>query len=102
MYVGDYLDKGQSLVSSNGIYELRMRLDGYLSFHKNGFATWGVASNQGNRFIMENGRAVLYDINRNKIWYTTPWFGNANKIIIQNDGKLVTYDQYKRLIWSSL
>ena len=108
LYGGQYLNRGDKIVSSDGVYELRMQTDGNLVIYrrdnkmKRETALWAKGSKKGNQFIMqEDGNAVLYDEAGDALWSSKTQKTGANRIIMQADGNLVIYDNNDKPKWAS-
>lgn len=65
-----YLEKGDFLISRNGIYKLILQQDGNLVLYdKLNNSYWSSNTNNGHTFgTMSNGNAALYDENKNIVW----------------------------------
>ena len=103
---GAALGEGQSLVSGNGQYSLRMQHDGNLVIYCNNRpTTWssstnGIAINGGLRF-QADGNLVLYRYNGQAVWNSVTAGTESCKLVMQNDGNLVLYGCYGTPYWNS-
>lgn len=109
---GNTLNQGDSLTSTNGLYQAVMQTDGNWVLYAVSTSPWTVVwatytQNQGTdprRLVMQtDGNLVLYDINNIPLWNT----GTANvgsfpwRVMLQNDRNLVLYDGNNIARWSS-
>lgn len=92
---GQRLNKGESLISSNGQYTLILQYDGNLVLYGRGRALW--ASNTNGRAVdyaimQSDGNFVIYGYPA-AVWASgTVGWSNAY-LIVQNDGNVVIYGQ---------
>jgi len=95
---------GQSLVSSNGQYELRLK-NGVVTLSSNGKAIWSTkteGSNADQLVIQADGNLVMY-AKSVYIWDTSTSVKSPAKTYIfevQNDGNLIIYDNNGIRNWS--
>lgn len=111
----NYLNRGQYLLSSNGIYELNMQHDGNLVVYKmeNGIRRplWATGTNGASEytrgyfcFQQDSGCLDVFNFQVNLLWssQSTQNPGYAPyKLIMQNDGNLVIYNKNNVPVWAS-
>ncbi len=106
--VNQSLYRGQSLVSTNGMYRLDFQGDGnvVLKHMRSGRVMWdmGTAGSPAFRLTMQDdGNVVLYMRNGRPIWntgITGPQMRHGQVFILQDDGNLVVYSR-GQVYWSS-
>ena len=104
LYNGQQLNKGDILLSTNGVYNLSMQNDGNLVLYNgNNSPIWATGTvGSGDHFIMQgDGNAVVYRLNGSPVWATATDNTGANRIVMQEDGNLVVYDKNNTLKWAS-
>ena len=96
---GQSIKIGESIISTNKKFSLRMQQDGNLVLYKTedkkDTALWNTQTNGKKATIakmQEDGNFVLYDEDRNSYWNSGTNGHNKQPFIkIQNDGNLVIY-----------
>lgn len=88
------LDRGNSLVSLNGLYKLTLQEDGNLVLYQKNKAIWFTGT-QGQAIqsltMQTDGNAVLYKYSGASAW-DSKTSGNPNSyLVLQDDGNLVVY-----------
>jgi hypothetical protein len=106
--VNQSLYRGQSLVSTNGMYQLDFQGDGnvVLKHLRSGRVMWAAGTNNSPAFrltMQDDGNAVIYTRNNRPLWntgVTGPAMRHGQVFILQDDGNLVVYSR-GQVYWSS-
>ena len=93
---GQFLGINQTLLSTNGTWELIMQSDGNLVLYRraNMHPTWSTKTNGKDvmRAIMQaDGNFVLYTFAGAPVWASNTAGKNGSFLIMQDDGNLVIY-----------
>ncbi|NJL60678.1 MAG: hypothetical protein HC903_01155 [Methylacidiphilales bacterium] len=106
LFADEFLNPGDKLISSNGIFRLEYQKDGNLVVYKYDSLLWASGTNGkpiGQTRFQNDGNLVIYDRNDYPIWsinkYGTEY--KEGKLIMQDDGNLVAYDRNGTSYWSS-
>ncbi len=96
------LQKGQSVKSCDGRFELAMQSDGNLVEYTNGIALWASHTTpDGAAAVMQgDGNLVVYSSTGCPLWASKTAGHNGAHFALQDDGNLVVYDGSTAL-WSS-
>lgn len=98
---GESLSKGETLISENDRFTLELQLDGDLAL-KFGLlpVLWTTGtSNQGERLVMQNDGKLVLLDKNNRVLFST---SKAGKYLqIKNDGNLVLLDDLNEIVWST-
>ena len=86
----------QTLVSTNGVFELIMQADGNLVLYRlsNMHPEWATGTNGKDvqRAIMQtDGNLVLYNFNGGAVWASNTNGNPGSFLVMQDDGNLVIY-----------
>ena len=102
----NFLNPGDKLISSNGMFRLEYQKDGNLVVYKYDSPLWASGTNGkpiGQTRFQNDGNLVIYDRNDYPIWsigkYGSEYEGS--KLIMQDDGNLVAYDKNGAAYWAS-
>ena len=104
------LGVGESIASSNGVYQLVLQSDGNLVLYNTVFnrATWasGTAGQTATQAVLEqDGLFVIYgSLGRTPggaIWSSINRGGAGTTLIMQNDGNLVLYTSNGSPVWAT-
>jgi len=94
---GESLRPGESLFSTNRVYELRLQADGNLVLYRttDWRALWS-SRTQGRSvsalFMQLDGNLVLYD-GGEAVWATRSYGPAISSLVLQDDGNVVIYRQ---------
>lgn len=91
---GETLQRGESLVSPNGLYRLVLQDDGNLVLYQKNEAMWftGTQGQAIKELVMQpDGNAVLYKYSGASAWNTNTERNPNSCLTLQNDGNLVIY-----------
>ncbi len=107
--VGQRLESNQLLLSTNGLYNLRMQADGNLvmSWTSSGAVIWNSGTYQGGakRVVMQSdGNLVIYNVSSGQpVWWTGSFaqMYHNGRLVLQNDHNLVVYANSGAPIWAS-
>lgn len=98
------LNAGDSIVSSDGYYELSMQADGNLVLYSINHPLWSsrTAGKPITKAIMQDdGNLVLYDSQGKPYWSSRTAGRGSSHLVMQTDGNLVIYDSSNHPVWSS-
>mmetsp|Transcript_57111 Transcript_57111/g.66741 ORF Transcript_57111/g.66741 Transcript_57111/m.66741 type:complete len:709 (+) Transcript_57111:79-2205(+) len=105
LYENDKLLSGQSLISKNGAYTLRMQQDGNLVLYplangRTGASMWASDTSKITEAIFQtDSNFVLYDKNSNAPWESGTSGKNGYVITLQDDGNVIMYDTSGNIMW---
>jgi hypothetical protein len=105
MSLGQVLNEGQALSSSNGLYTAVLRGDGNFVLYGPNGPMWADHINDyfgPNHLVFQgDGNLVAYLWNNYPLWATNTSGSRASYLILQNDGNLVMYTANNRPVWST-
>jgi len=93
---------GQSAVSCDGRFELRMQGDGNLVLYQDSAAIWasGTFGNFHMMHLQSDGNIVITQLGT-PVWSTGTHGNPGARLRIQNDGNLVLYSTAGAVLWQS-
>lgn len=100
---GETLKGGQSLLSKNSDYELRMQGDGNLVLYQGRRVLWSSRTDRrpGAVCIMQgDGNLVIY-LSKKPIWASNTQGNPGSHLEVQNDGNVVIYTPTHQPIWAT-
>ncbi|XP_066927958.1 uncharacterized protein [Clytia hemisphaerica] len=103
---GTVLREGQSLVSRNSKYRLRMQRDGNLVIYCHGSRvvwtthTHGIHLKKG-LYVQGDGNLILYTYHGKPVWRSGTHGTEVERFVMQNDGNFVGYGKYGTPYWST-
>jgi hypothetical protein len=98
------LNQEEFIVSPNGRYILVMQGDGNLVMYSKGRALWSSGTNRNNGAylgIQGDGNMVIYKSDRRTPIWSTGTVGDASKLVVQDDGNIVAYNNKGNARWAS-
>lgn len=99
-----HIQTGQTIVSPDGRFALRMQPDGNLVLHNSQRKPlWATSSSGAGIFTLSmqnDGNLVLYNQNAVPVWASNT-FGYNNYLSLQIDGNLVVYSATGTPLWAS-
>jgi len=106
MNVGQTLTPGQSIKSTNGLFELAMKTDGNLALlhTPSGKSLWstGTAGKGVTVCIMQkDGNLVLYEKGLNARWAAGTQGNEGSRLVVEDDGNAVIYSKAGNKTWST-
>jgi LysM repeat protein len=103
MKAGDSLDRGNSMKSPNGRFELKMQTDGNVVLYDGTKPTWATNTQRddGQRLDMQDdGNLVVY-AGKKAVWSSKTLGNKGASLKLQDDGNLVLYPTSGKPLWSS-
>ena len=101
------LSKGDILQSVSGKYQLKLQTNGKLEIICEGYVIWSPISGTDNDvavlYFKNDGSLGLYREDNSPVW--TPGIDTSTKhpqkLVLENDGRLVLYDNKSENMWDS-
>ncbi|MCW2525856.1 MAG: hypothetical protein JWM76_716 [Pseudonocardiales bacterium] len=101
---GTYLDSGEELVSSDGIWHLAMQTDGNLVRFAFGGPLWetGTWGHPGAYVVnQDDGNLVIYSAEDVPLWSSGRYTASETELVVQDDGNVVQYAANSGVVWFS-
>ena len=98
------LKQGKQLESKNGQYKLRLQNDGNLELRCRTNLLWSAGTKGYDvdfLYFSKHGYHLLLRGKNNSTMWTAPTSARAEKLILQDNGNLVLYDEKEKPVWAT-